>query len=102
MVWRLSSSLASAENGQELAHGILRALQFSSEPVTLDFADVQLLTPSFANAMVMTLLARLTLDELRSRCLMVNRQAFVVESLSSAARRFADGIRLSNQAPVPA
>lgn len=100
--WRLDSSLTSATRGQELAEHVILCLD-CYKSVELDFSQVQVMTPSFANAFVMTLLHRVPLETVRQRCIMVNRPAWVASAVNQAAQRYLSGIRLSSQAmPQPA
>ncbi|MBX3377519.1 MAG: STAS-like domain-containing protein [Phycisphaeraceae bacterium] len=96
---KLQSSLTTAVNGQSLAGLIIAALH-TEEAVQVDFADVEVLTPSFANALILTLLASMSVESLRVRCVMTNRRDTVADSLNRAAFRFQQGIRLSDQLPA--
>ena len=88
--------LRSAGNGEILATAILAALD-RDESVRVDFAQVEMMTPSYANAMVMTLLDRFTVAELKTRCELANRSAVVIAAMNTAVRRYLGGIRLSTQ-----
>lgn len=96
MTHHLDRLLTSAAKGQELAEYVTMCLEHS-EMVTLDFGGVEVITPSFANAFVMTLLHRMPLEEVRRRCVMVNRAEWVAARISDAARRYQSGVRLSSQ-----
>jgi hypothetical protein len=101
MKWRLESSLRTSMSAEELARAVIDALR-TERIVELDFQDVEIMTPSFANALVMTLLDEFPIEVLRERCVMLNRRDTVRESLSHAAQRYLRGIRLSSQMPVQA
>lgn len=95
--WKLESSLNSAGAGADLARAVLSC----ADPVlVLDFSDVQVITPSFANAFIMTLLAECSVEELRARLSMTNRSNSVIEALNTAVVRYQRGIRLSGQRAV--
>ena len=96
---QLDETLNRATNGLRLAGEVLSKLEVSQR-VTLDFERVHRVTPSFANAFVMTLLDRLTLDELRARIVMLNRKTNVAQAISESARRYMAGIRLTTQKAV--
>lgn len=96
----LESTLMTASNAQQLAAAVIGALR-DHETVTLDFVSVEIVTPSFANTFIMTLLAEFPLSDLRARCLMVNRSKVVSDAFNRAAMRWMSGVRLSNQM-VPA
>ena len=68
-----------------------------SDHVEIDFADVVVCTPSFANAFVMTVLEQVSIENFKARCALDNRRPEVAEILNRAAVRFQQGIRLSNQ-----
>lgn len=97
--WPLSTSLTTSTNGEQLANAVLLTIR-AGEEVEIDFVDVEVMTPSFANAFVMTLLAQLSLDEIRRHCVMANRPQLVVDLLNRAVTRYQKGIRLSVQLPV--
>lgn len=98
--WTLDRSLTSAAKGQELAVAIVACIH-GGETVTLDFENVEVMTPSFANSFVMTLLHELPLEAVRSQCVMINRADWIVNTINVAALRYQRGIRLSSQ-PQPA
>lgn len=94
--WKhLSGSLNTASTGQELAEAVLRALDASSDVLTLDFSEVDRMTPSFANAFVMLLLDRYSVETLRSRVRFLNRKPNVADAMNRSADRYRRGIRLS-------
>jgi anti-anti-sigma regulatory factor len=86
----------SAALGEELAERIAAHLA-ARESVLVDCSHVESMSPSFANALVMTLLDRIDLDTLRRECRFVNRSELVVQAMNTAAQRFQAGIRLSGQ-----
>ncbi len=90
------TTLRSANAGTTLAEQILDLLA-AGERVRVDFASVQIMTPSFTNALVMRLLARHAVPDLRDRCEFVNRSQHVIAEMNHAVRRFQSGIRLSSQ-----
>lgn len=96
LTWPLEPNLNTSETAIQLANAVLEAVH-AGEVVRLDFADVQVMTPSFANALVMTLLATTSIDDLRSKCDMANRSSHVIENMNLAVKRFQAGIRLSSQ-----
>jgi len=93
-----NSVLRSPNVGESLADEISHALR-DSDKVCVDFACVENMSPSFANAFIMTLLADFPLSELRARCEFVNRSESVVDMMNRAIRRFQSGIRLTTQRP---
>lgn len=95
--WHLDRSLTSADRGRELAEHVIQCLD-CYKSIELDFSAVEVFTPSFANAFVMTMLHSVPLDTLRERCIMANRPEWVSAMINQAARRYMSGIRLSSQA----
>ncbi|MEM8757233.1 MAG: DUF4325 domain-containing protein [Planctomycetota bacterium] len=89
-------ALRSAANGSALAEQILRLLD-AGDHVEVDMASVEAMTPSYANALVMTLLDRVPLEQLKVSCQFTNRNAHVVNAMNTAANRYLSGIRLSSQ-----
>lgn len=91
-------SLNSAATGLELAEqasGTLRA----GGVVQIDLQDIERMTASFANALVMTLLDAFGVAEFERRVLPINATPFVLESWSAAVDRYRRGIRLTTQRP---
>ena len=93
-----NSIFQSAGMGEAFATELTRALE-SSPLVHVDLSTVETMTPSFANAMVMTLLERFSLATLQSRCVFMNRSPHVIDVMNRAVLRYERGIRLSNQRP---
>ena len=89
-------ALRSASEGAALAEKILELLD-AGESVRIDFSAVEIMTPSFANTLVMTLMARYEVPELRSKCEFANRSDHIILVMNRAAKRFQRGIRLSSQ-----
>ncbi len=90
------SALRSAGDGLERAKAVSAILD-QGLSVRIDFAAVEIMTPSFANAFVMTLLERYPIERLRSGCEFLNRSEVVIESMNRAVTRYQNGIRLSSQ-----
>lgn len=67
--------------------------------VRLDFGAVERMTASFANALVMTLLAELGEEALISRVALVSASDAVLAEWRRAIERYQRGIRLSTQRP---
>ena len=93
------SAMRSAQMGEDIAVKILTAIDHN-EQVRLDFHRVEIMTPSFANAMIMTLLSKHSLEELKHRCQFQNRSLTVVSMMNRAVTRYTNGIRLTTQASV--
>lgn len=96
-----NSALRSASMGESLADQVTEALR-QADTVRVDLACVEMMTPSFANALVMTLLDRFPLATLQTRCAFVNRAEPVIDVMNRAVRRYQSGIRLTAQLPVGA
>ena len=92
----IDNTLQAARSGETLADQIAATLR-QGQSVRIDFADIEWMTPSFANALVMTLLAEFPLDVLQRHCHFENRCEQVVSAMNSAVRRYQGGIRLSHQ-----
>lgn len=88
--------LRSATDGAQLAQEILSALA-NHEYVFIDFASVEVMTPSFANTLMMRLLAAYSVEELQAKCALANRSEHVAASMNRSIERFKKGIRLSSQ-----
>lgn len=91
-----SGVLNSASSGLALAADVAARLQ-RVDTVEIDMRSVVRVTPSFANAFVMTLLAAFS-DAFPHRVRPLNAQDFVELAFRQAADRYARGIRLSSQA----
>lgn len=94
----MPAKLKTATDAIRAAEEISRLLQ-TRENVTVDCADVAILTPSYVNAFVFTLLERHSLDDLKRRCVLRNRPDFVVDAITRSIERWMQGIRLSSQRP---
>lgn len=95
------SAMRSAQMGEDIAVEILDAID-QNQQVELDFRAVEIMTPSFANALIMTLLSRHSLDDLRRKCLFQNRSSTVISMMNRAVTRYSNGIRLTAQPSVSA
>lgn len=91
-----SHALRSASEGLEMAREIVAHLQ-ASQKVRVDFAAVEMMSPSFANTLVMTLLEQFSVDQLRANCEFANRTDVVIEAMNRAVQRYQSGIRLTTQ-----
>lgn len=89
-------TLNTVSKGLELAERIVTALKLGRS-VTLDFADAERLTPSFANAVVMTILDAVGIEGFRSKLRMETASPLVKESWAKAIERYERGIRLTTQ-----
>ena len=89
--------LHSAEAGCRLADDLVSMLNSSSDTLEIDLSRVDRMTPSFANALVMTLLHAVSREIIRERVRFVNAQPIVIAAINSSIRRFDSGIRLSTQ-----
>jgi hypothetical protein len=87
---RLEPILNRANAGLALAHQVLDALAWA-DAVTLDFSTVDRMTPSFANAFMMTILE--ALEDSRERVLLLHRNEQVIRVMEESARRFDCGLR---------
>ena len=100
---KLVGTLSRAIHGLQLAEDVLRALR-EVETISIDFADVHRMTPSFANAFIMTLLEQLSIDEAKRRVSFLDLHENVAASINQSIHRYRKGIRLStqrNNEPVP-
>ena len=93
---QLETVLNHADRGLALARLILDRLN-AGQTLTLDFARVERVTPSFANAFIMTLLEAAPVETLREAVKMVNRNDTVAVAINDSVRRYRRGIRLSTQ-----
>lgn len=91
-----SNALRSASEALDTAREILAHLR-EAERIRIDFAVVEMMSPSFANALVMTLLEQFTVDQLRARCEFANRNDVVIAAMNRAVQRYQSGIRLTTQ-----
>jgi hypothetical protein len=71
----------------------------AEEIVHLDFMDVERMTASYSNALVMTLLGELGAETLGLRVLPVSANHAVLAEWERAVERYRRGIRLSTQRP---
>ena len=94
---QLEETLSSAALGFELAEAVLSHFR-SYDRVVLDWSRVRRMTPSFCNAFVLRVLEQHPADEFRSRCVMIHADDRVTASLLDSARRYREGIRLSDAA----
>ena len=97
----LDRILKSAGDGLELAHEILSDLQLH-ESVALDFSQTEFITPSFTNALVLTLVHALGTDVFKERVCLSGVSSSVRSSLDRSVQRYERGIRLSSQHAVSA
>ena len=91
---RLNQVENSARRGVELAQAVLRLLD-STYCVTVDAAVATRLTPSFANAFVMTLRETLSVSDLQSRVQIDGASNRVASAINQSALRYSNGVRLS-------
>ena len=69
------------------------------DPVCIDLSPAERMTPSFANALVMTILEAVGEREFESRVTLRASSDLVREAWSKAVERYKRGIRLSTQRP---
>lgn len=93
------SALRLASEGELLAAKVSELLRHG-ETVRLDFATVEVITPSFANTLVMLLLEHHSLAVLKERCFFENRSQVVINAMNAAVIRYQKGIRLSILPPA--
>lgn len=93
------SALRLASEGELLANSVSDAIR-KGLSVRLDFASVEVITPSFANALVMVLLENHPLAVLKERCVFENRSQVVIHAMNAAVLRHQKGIRLSTLPPA--
>ncbi|MBL8764747.1 MAG: hypothetical protein JNM07_10810 [Phycisphaerae bacterium] len=91
-----SGVLNSASSGLALAAHVTARLQ-RVDTVEIDMRSVVRVTPSFANAFVMTMLSEFP-NAFPQRVRLVHAQELVDLAFRQAADRYARGIRLSSQA----
>lgn len=87
-----SGTLNSAGEGVCLAERVL-----ADSATSLDLSAVERMTSSFANALVMTLLAHIPESDVRRVCSFERCQPNVADALSRSFDRYARGLRLSSQ-----
>ena len=91
------SALNSATDGLKYAEDVVAQLRISDEPIHVSFADIDRVTPSFANAFVMTLMEQLGLDRMKTHVRVVDAAPHIVATLAKSVQRYQSGIRLSTQ-----
>jgi hypothetical protein len=92
---QLDRVLNRASAGLELAKSVLDHLA-AHESVELDFSPVDRITPSFANAFVMTILAAND-SRLPENLFLLNRNDLVEKEISLSISAYSRGLRLSTQ-----
>ena len=91
-------SLNTVGAGLALANEIVKTL-LRGESVHLDLTAAQRMTPSFANALVMTMLEAVGEAAFHARVRLSTSADPVAEAWSKAIERYKRGIRLSTQRP---
>jgi len=91
-----SAIMNSATDGLLLARRVMTEIEHP-DPVQLDLQAVDRMTPSFANAFMMTLLNQLDRETLKRQLQVSNAKPWVAEAINASIRRFEAGIRLSTQ-----
>lgn len=94
--FQLEAELRSASAGAALADAILATIE-RDQLAKVEFSEVEIMTPSFTNSLVMRLLEQHDLAQLRAKCHFVNRSPHVIDVMNRAVLRFQGGIRLSSQ-----
>ena len=94
----LDAILNRANAGVRLASEILDALH-SGQPVRLDFSNVDRMTPSFANALVMTLMHSPDWEHLKSRMVMEERNEQVISAMDESEAGFKRDCGLASSIP---
>lgn len=89
--------LLSAASGLEMAEKLLAALT-AEQAAVLDLETVESMSPSFVNALVMTLLESVPREVLRARLSVRNTRSGVIRAINRSIERYDDGVRLSTQA----
>ncbi len=89
-------TLNTVSAGLQMATETVSALQ-RGESVRLDLTAAQRMTPSFANALVMSILAAVGLDQFREHVFVATTSDLVQEAWDKAFDRYQRGIRLSTQ-----
>jgi hypothetical protein len=80
-----SPFLTSAARAEQVCAEVFA--HWDAEAVTLDFANVRPMTPSFANTLVMNLLHRVSLDEMKARVRFENTSPHIDAVLDRAITR---------------
>jgi hypothetical protein len=93
----LQAVLNSPDAGSALAFRVLEILH-AGDNVTIIFNNVERMTPSFANAFVMTLLERFSSHEFSNRVEFTNVSDAVHAAITKSIERYERGIRLTSQA----
>lgn len=89
-----SPFLTSAARAEQVCAEVFA--HWDAEAVTLDFANVRTMTPSFANTLVMNLLHRVSLAEMKARVRFENTSPHIDAVLDRAiTRRLKLGIELT-------
>ncbi len=91
-------SLNTVGAGLSLAEQIVSALR-NGGVVQVDLTAAERMTPSFANALVMTVLDAVGEEEFRARVSVSHSSELVAEAWTKAVQRYARGIRLTTQRP---
>lgn len=98
-VFRLPGpALNSGAAGLRLADEVLAALG-ECEVVRVDVAEVERMTASFANSLVMPLLERVGVEAIGTRVVLVGASDGVSGEWRKAVERYTRGVRLSIQRP---
>jgi len=94
-----SPYLTSATRAEELCSSILA--RWNTEPVYLDFSDVRTTSPSFANTLLLNLLHRVSVEELRERVKFAGMSSHVEKAIERAIERHEKlGIELTAYVPA--
>lgn len=91
--------LNNALEGSKLAEQIAVYLR-NRETVNIDLLHARRMTPSFANAMMMTLMDEFDIDMLKAHLDIQAANPQVIDAINTSIARFKSGIRLSSQAPA--
>jgi hypothetical protein len=91
-------SLNTVAAGLSLAQHTVSALR-NGEDVRIDLCAAERMTPSFANALVMTILMAVGEREFSDRVRLSASSGLVLEAWAKAVERYRRGIRLSTQQP---
>lgn len=92
------ASLNSVSAGLALANAVVDALR-AGETVVLDLSAAERMTPSFANALAMTILDAAGEAVAASRLSVLSTSGPVNEAWSKSVERYRRGFRLSTQRP---
>jgi len=94
-----SPYLTSATRAEELCTSILA--RWDRETVYLEFSDVRTISPSFANTLLLNLLHRVTVEELRERVQFAGMSSHVEKVIERAIERHEKlGIELTAYVPA--